>query len=300
MNLFPLTRPLLLFDTETTGPEPLVDRIVELGFIQIKPDGSVKEYGTFINPTIPIPREASHGNGKQYPGHGITDAIVQGCRVCGMEQENPQHLVGCPDDCGAHDFRPWPTFAQIATNLLLGFNDCDFAGFNLKRFDLPLMMTEFGRCGHSWSYANAKIVDGFRLWQLGEARTLSDAAEYFLGRRPDGAHRAIDDCKTTLEVLEAQLVKFADKLPRDINALHELSYPVNPDAIDPEGKIVWRDGVATMNFGKNWKGKSLASMSRRDLQWIVSPACQGANQEVKRICENALAGKMPAPRLPLA
>lgn len=297
--MFTIERPLVLFDCETTGPEPTVDRIVELGFMQIKPDGSIKEYVTLINPTIPIPREASHGNGTTYTGHGITDEIVQGCRVCRRPKGFCPVEIPGEDDLppGGHHFRPWPTFAQLSVSLLIGFTDCDFGGFNIKRFDLPLIMTEFGRCGHQWSYANAKLVDGFRLWQLGEARTLSDASEYFLGRKAEGAHSALDDVRTSWEVIQAQLAKFT-QLPQDLAKLHELQYPINPDAIDPDGKIIWRDGVATMNFGKNWKGKPLSQIPRRDLQWIVNTA-KDISEPVKAIIRDALAGKMPQPRLPM-
>jgi hypothetical protein len=44
--------------------------------------------------------------------HDVTEARVFAeryvaeatCNTCGMERENEQHLAGCPDDCGAHDF----------------------------------------------------------------------------------------------------------------------------------------------------------------------------------------------------
>jgi DNA polymerase-3 subunit epsilon len=263
LALLPLQRPLIIFDTETTGPNPRMDRICEIGFIELHPEGSVREWQSFIHPTMPIPREATYGNGDNYPGHGITDEMVAEA----------------------------PRFAELADSFLRGFSGCDFGGYNLKTFDLPLVQEEFQRAGITWSYAEARVLDGFRLWQIGRKRTLSDASEEFLGEAHDGAHRALDDVRTSLRVIVAQLLKFT-QLPRDLAALHELQWPVDPNALDPDGKIVWKDGVATVNFGKKWRGKRLDLMARRDLEWIVNEAT-GMSPQVKQICRDALAGKFP-------
>jgi DNA polymerase-3 subunit epsilon len=296
-ELLGLERPLLIFDTETTGPNPREDRIVEIGFVQIKPDGSLKEWQSFLNPGIPIPREATHGNGTDdYPGHGITDVMVQSCRTCGMYKDHEQHLAGCPDNYVPHDFLPWPMFRDLADNFLLGFSNTDFGGFNIKRFDLPLMQAEFARNGKVWEYHEAAVLDGFRLWQLGQKRTLGDAVKMFLARHHEGAHRAIDDVRATVDVLVAQLQMFT-ALPRNLKALDEKCWPKNPNAIDPDGKIIWKDGEAVMNFGSKWRGKPLKMMARNDLQWIAGPKCDGVSAAVKRICEAALDGNFPKPLL---
>lgn len=297
LELLPLERPLICLDLETTGPNPREDRIVELGFILLKPDGTTKEWQSFVNPGISIPSEATYGNPeKGFDGHGITDEMVQGCSLCRQAKGN------CPEEQpndlppGGHFFRPWPSFRQLAESLLRGFKDCDYGGYNVKNYDLPLLQAEFQRAGHSWSYADARILDGFRLWQVGRRRTLSDAVEEFLGEQHDGAHRALDDVRASLRVIAAQLQKFP-ALPRDLTKLHELQWPRDPNALTPDGKIVWRKDsngwTAVMNFGKNWTGKRLDLMTRRDLEWIVSPACQGASAEVKRVCQNARDGKFP-------
>lgn len=301
IELMGLERPVLFFDTETTGPNPREDRIVELGFIQIKPDGTLKEWQTFINPGMPIPKEATFGNGTDaYPGHGITDDVVQGCRRChelghsGVTREIHELRI---DSAGMiHEFMPWPTFGQLADNFLIGFSNTDFGGFNVKRFDLPIMQAEFARHGHQWEYHAAHVLDGFRIWQLGSKRSLSDAVELFLQRKHAGAHRALDDVRESMDVVVAQLKLFTS-LPRNLKALHEKCWPTDPNAIDPDGKIIWKDGEAVMNFGKNWMGVALKMMARKDLQWIVSPKCAGASVTVKRICTEALAGNFPKPLL---
>lgn len=273
-ELLKLERPLIIFDCETTGPNPRTDRIVELGFILLKPDGTVREWQNFVNPGIPIPHEATYGNpAKGYEGHGITDEMVKDA----------------------------PSFKDLAGPLLRGFKpETDYAGFNVMRYDLPLMKAEFDRAGHPWSYDDARVLDGFRLWQIGERRTLSDAVERFLRRKHEGAHRALDDVRASLEVIVAQLVEFPE-LPRDVAALQELQYPRDPNEVPgTKNQVLWQDDpvrqglqVLVMNFGKNWRGKRLDLMTRRDLEWIVSNACQGATAETKRICAEALNGQFP-------
>lgn len=291
-ELLRLERPLIVFDCETTGPNPSQDRIVEFGFSLLRPDGTTMDYQTFVNPGVPIPREATIGNGDKYEGHGITDAMVQGCRTCGAPLAT--HPIGLSSESIAYGCitpAPWPTFRDLAPSLLRGFKDCDYAGFNVKRFDLPLLVAEFSRAGHVWSYDDAKVLDGYRLWQLGMGRTLSDAAETFLGRKHEGSHRVLGDVQTSVEVLEAQLERF-HRLPRDLAHLNDLQWPVDPNAIDPDGRIIWKDGVVVMNFGKRWKGLEITKMTRRDLLWVANEAT-GMSPAVKAICLNAAEGRYP-------
>lgn len=263
-ELLQLERSLLIFDTETTGPDPSVDRIVELGFMHIKPaEGIVKEWQTYVNPGMPIPHEASHGNGANYSGHGITDEMVADA----------------------------PSFKDLAPHLLKGFHDVDYGGYNIRSFDLPLMAAEFARCGQNWTYSSARVIDGYRLWQVGESRTLGDAVERFCRRRHEGAHRALDDVKASHDVIVEQLILWTD-LPRNMSDLHTKAYPIHPDALDPDGKIIWKDGAAVINFGKKYKGKTLQNITPRDLRWLAKEA-MGLNDVVKQICLDASMGTYP-------
>lgn len=267
-ELLHLDRTLLIFDTETTGQNPREDRIVQLGFIELKPDGSEREWESLVNPGMPIPHEATYGNPeKGYSGHGITDEQVQADNV--------------------------PTFRELAPHLLKGFRPgVAYGGYNIRSYDLPLMRAEFERNGHVWSYEDALLVDGHRLWQLGMGRKLSDAVQTFLGEEHVDAHGALPDVRASMRVMQAQLLRFAN-LPRDLVKLHEMQFPRDPNALTPDNKIIWKNGAATMNFGKKWTGKRLDLMARRDLEWIVGPQCQGASREVKAICEAALQGTFP-------
>lgn len=258
-----ITRPIFFFDTETTGPNPTTDRICQMHFTEVRPDGTRRDWSSLINPTIPIPKEASFGEGGKYEGHGITDDMVKDA----------------------------PTFASLAPSFEQGFRNCDYGGFNVKGYDLPLMVAEFARVGIQWSYADARILDGYRLWQVAQGRTLTDAVRAFLDEDHAGAHGASADVYASLRVVVAQLFKF-NALPRDLGQLHELCWPRDPNAIDSEGKIIWKDGAATMNFGAKWKGKRLDMVPRRDLEWIANTAT-GVSAQVKQICKDALTGKYP-------
>lgn len=263
-DLIKLDRPLIFFDCETTGQEPKDDRIVSLAFLWFRPGLDPVEWHKLINPGIPIPYEATHGNGTTYPGHGITDDMVKDA----------------------------PTFKDLAPGLLKGFHDCDYGGCSIRGFDLPLMKHEFERAGYVWSYDDARIIDILRQWQHIDPRSLSDAHARFLGEPMVGAHDALHDIRATIRIACAQFEQ-CDTLPRNLQLLHDFLFPKKKGAIDPQGQIVWRDGVATMNFGKNWRGKRLDMMTQRDLKWIVGPKCAGANATTKSICADALNGKFP-------
>lgn len=268
VEILDITRPIIFFDTETTGQEPKEDRIVELGFMQVKPNGEIYEWQGFVNPEMPIPHEATYGNpARGYEGHGITDDMVKDA----------------------------PTFKVLAERLHGPFSECDFGGTNIRGYDLPLLKAEFERVGKPWSYDDASILDSHRLEQFLEPRDLSTMVRKYLKRDHTGAHRALDDIKASYDVVLQQLLAAAGRLPLTPKGIHELLYPPRPKRpnwIDPQGKIQWKDGAATVMFGRKWTGTRLDLMSRRDLQWIAYTAT-GMSPEVKAICKDALDGIFP-------
>lgn len=252
-----LDRPLLGFDLETTGTNDKYDRIVELAIEIMMPGKPVKEYRTLVNPQMPIPPGAT-------AVHGITDEMVADA----------------------------PTFAQLADNLLIGFVGCDFAGYNV-RFDLKMIAAEFARAKKTWDYATARVIDGFRLWQVIEGRSLEHAIEHWLPRDADEsvegkAHNALWDVKMSTRVIAAQLAKHADTLTLDLDKLHELCAP---GWYDHEGKLQWRDGELCFSFGEH-KSKSLRVVPAGYLKWVLRA---DFSEKVKEACRMALDGKYPTP-----
>mgnify|MGYP001210021966 FL=1 len=181
---FELDRPLLFFDLETTGLDVRNDRIIELALIKLTPQGDVLERERRFNPGISIPSEAT-------AIHGITDADV------------------------ANEL----AFDRTANNLLELFDNCDLAGFNIKGFDLPLLINEFRRCRVEFSLKGRRILDMQAIFHREESRDLSAAARFYLGRDHEEAHAALGDIRTSAAVLGAQLERY-DHVPKDLNGLH--------------------------------------------------------------------------------
>lgn len=222
-----LNKPIVFFDLETTGVDVSRDRIVELCYIRIEPNGNEKAESMRINPLIHIPEESSKV-------HGIYDKDVKDC----------------------------PTFAQKADELTGVFNGCDLAGFNSNRFDIPLLVEEFMRAGKDIQLQDCRMVDVQNIYHKLERRTLVAAYQYYCGKDLENAHSALADTRATYEVLEAQLDKYPDVLQNDIAFLAE--YSRIGRNVDFAGRIVYDDkGVEIINFGK-YKGQTVASVLRRD------------------------------------
>ena len=68
MNLN-LKNPLVFFDLETTGTNITTDRIIELAYVKVFPNGKTEEKDIYINPGMPIPPAST-------AVHHITDEMV--------------------------------------------------------------------------------------------------------------------------------------------------------------------------------------------------------------------------------
>lgn len=246
MNLN-LTRPLAIFDLETTGVNISSDRIVQIAILKIHPDGTEEKYMTLINPQVPIPVESSEI-------HGIYDEHVKG----------------------------QPTFAEAADDIVSFLKNCDLAGFNSNRFDIPLLMEEFLRNELHFDILGRERIDIQNIFHKMEKRTLKAAYKYYTGNILEGAHDAMNDVEATYEVLKAQLDKYVgakynsenedDLTPiqNDVSNLAEFS--TFNKFVDFAGRIVFNDqGIEVFNFGKH-KGLSVEEVLRKDTSyysWIM-------------------------------
>ena len=176
-----LSKPLVIFDLETTGVSITHDRIVEISYIIVEPNGNEHSETLRINPGIHIPEEASKV-------HGIYDDDVKDC----------------------------PTFKDVAQTLANKFKGCDYAGFNSNHFDLPLLAEEMIRAGVSLDLANARFVDVQTIFHKMEQRTLVAAYKFYCHKDLEGAHAAANDTRATYEVLQAQLDYYGDSMKNDI------------------------------------------------------------------------------------
>jgi DNA polymerase-3 subunit epsilon len=214
-----LKRPLFFFDLETTGTNIVHDRIVELAYIKLHPDGREESKTRRINPGIPIPAEAT-------AVHGISDDDVRDC----------------------------PTFRQIAKSLADIIGDSDLAGFNSTRFDIPLLAEEFLRADVDIDFSTRKFLDMQVIFHRREPRTLEAAYKFYCGKEAlNDAHSAAADTRATMEVLFGQLERYGD-LPHTVDEL-AAEYSGHNDNVDLAGRIIRNEqGKEIINFGK-YKGQ---------------------------------------------
>jgi DNA polymerase-3 subunit epsilon len=261
LSILKLDRPLACFDLETTGTDVTKDRIVEFAALKVDPGGGRVSMRLLINPGRPIPAQATRI-------HGISD----------------------------EDVRDAPAFADVAASILEFFGDADLTGFNVVRFDIPLLDRELRECGKDLKVVERKVVDSMTIFHRKERRDLSAAVRFFLGRDHAGAHTAEADVNATFEVLEAQLSRYED-LPHTVTELDDWLNAVQPGAVDRSGKFVWSDGQAVFGFGKN-KGLSLKEVAAKQpayLEWILKSDFPADAQELVR---GALRGEFPKEVLP--
>ncbi|MFN2251768.1 MAG: exonuclease domain-containing protein [Anaerolineae bacterium] len=252
MDRLTLQRPIIFFDLEATGTDPATDRIVELAAIKIWPDGRREEKCRRFNPTIPIPPGAT-------AVHGITDEDVK---------DEPEFERVARGDRGIRAF----------------FEGCDLAGFNIIKYDVPLLAAEMERAGETLDLTRVSLVDAFRIFVEHEPRDLAGAVAFYLEREHDGAHGAAADAQAALEVLEAQLARY-----EDLGATPDSLDGRNPDFVDVQGKLLWVDGQVTLDFGKH-KGARLEQLARDEPSYVDWMLEKGVAPDVAGMLRRALAG----------
>ena len=234
-SLLPLERPLVFFDTETTGTNPRADRIIEIACVKVHPDGHRETWEARFNPGIPIPAGST-------AIHGIRDRDVAAC----------------------------PRFTDMAPRLAAFLAGCDLAGYNITGFDLPVLRIEFLRAGVPFEISERRLVDAQRIFFAREPRHLTAAARFYCQTDHNGAHGALADAEMTVNVLAGELQRYPD-LPRSVGELHDLFCAGLDQDLDPEGRFRLINGEPTVNFGR-YRGRTLRAMSREEpgfLRWIL-------------------------------
>lgn len=222
-----LQKPIVFFDLETTGVNAIHDRIVEISYIKVFPDGNEDSETLRINPERHIPEQSS-------AIHGIYDEDVKDC----------------------------PTFKQVARDIAAIFVNSDIAGFNSNYFDVPMLVEEMLRAGIDFDITKCRLIDVQNIYHKLEQRTLSAAYKFYCGKNLEDAHSAQADTRATYEVLKAQLDKYPDKLNNDVQFLS--SFSKMNDNVDFAGRIIYNDKhIPVFNFGK-YKGQSVEDVLARD------------------------------------
>ena len=249
-----LKKPLVVFDLETTGLDIVNDRIIQLSFIKVYPDGKEERGDHLIN-----------------PGKHIPEMITE--------------LTGIDDE----KVKDAPSFKQISTTLAETFKGCDFAGFNSNRFDVPMLAEEFLRAGIDFDFSKCRLIDAQAIFHKMERRNLAAAYKFYCGRKMEEdfeAHRADQDTEATYRVLMGELDMYSKEqqdederiLPNDMDFLAEFSK--QNDNVDFAGRMIWapitdkegkpltdKDGKPQLqevfNFGK-YKDYPVAEILKKD------------------------------------
>jgi len=243
-----LKKPLIFFDLETTGLNIMTDRIVEIAYLKVYPNGNEESKKMRINPEIPIPAEST-------AIHHITNEDVQDC----------------------------PTFKQVAQSIANDFKGCDIAGYNSNSFDVPFLAEEFLRVDANFDFANSRFIDVQVVFHKMEKRTLEAAYRFYCNAELTDAHSANADTRATYEVLKAQLDRYPD-LKNDIDYLSDFSS--QKKNVDLMGRIVYNEKQQEVfNFGK-YKGISVEEVFRKDIGYYAWIMQGDFSQDTKRVLTN--------------
>ena len=242
-----LKNPLIFFDLETTGTNISRDKIVEIAAVKVLPNGEKITHVQLVNPLIPIPAEVSLI-------HGITDEDVKNA----------------------------PPFKNIAKELARFFEGCDLAGFNIIKFDVPLLVEEFLRAGVDFETSNKKLLDAQKIFHLMEKRNLSSAYKFYCNKDLQDAHSALADTMATVEVFEEQIKKYEGhevkdlvgnvigKIENEMGVIHRIT---NQNMVDLAGRMIYNEqDEEIFNFGKH-KGKRVIDVFKNEpayYDWILN------------------------------
>ncbi len=258
-----LQKPLVIFDLETTGLDLVKDRVIQISYIKVFPDGREERGNHLINPEKMIPQ------------------LVE-------------DLTGIKNE----DVKDKPTFKQMAQQLYQIFSGSDIAGYNSNHFDVPLLAEEFLRAGVDFDFSKCRLIDVQTIYHKMERRNLAAAYKFYCGRKMEDdftAHRADEDTEATYRVLQGQLDMYTAEnqedpervLQNDMQYLADFSKSNNN--VDFAGRIIWgeltdRTGKPVLdkegnpvitevfNFGK-YKGQAVAQVLRFDpgyYSWILA------------------------------
>ena len=252
-----LLRPIVFLDLETTGTWVEKDRIVEIGMIRVESDGSKRDYIKRVNPGMPIPPNVTRII-------NITDA----------------------------DVKDAPRFKDIAKEALEFIGESDIAGFNVLRFDLPLLEREFYDAGLNFRWRDRDIYDAQKVYHIHEKRDLTAAYLFYCGKELENAHSALSDAEAAMDILGAQVHRYGEEA-KGIESLKDFEYERSSDYFDKERKFCWWNGELYPMFGKYARRKHIKNIARDDrdyLQWVLS---RDFGDDIKTMIKKAIDGEFP-------
>lgn len=252
-----LKKSLVVLDLETTGTWIEKDKIVEIAMVRLEPDEKQSSYKSRVNPGMPIPARVSE-------------------------------IIGIRDE----DVKDCPRFSKIAPEVLGFIGDADLGGFNVERFDLPVLERELFDAGLKFEWRSRTLYDAQRIYHLHEKRTLKAAYQFYCRKELIDAHTAMADTEASLEILAAQIERYG-KPDLGLESLRDFKYEQKDDYFDAEKKFRWWNGELYPVFGKYAKRASLKEIAQKDpeyLRWILTT---DFSDPVKTMIRGILNGKFP-------
>ena len=182
--------------------------------MKIFPNGNQESKTWLVNPTIPIPEET-------IKIHGISNEKIKN----------------------------EPTFKEFGSEIQKLIHNCDLAGYNSNRFDIPLLAEEFIRAGIDFDMKKRKAIDVQNIFHKMEKRTLTAAYKFYCNKELKNAHSAEADTKATYEILLSQLKKYKE-LENTVSFLSDFS-TIGEEFVDLAGFIRYNEeGKEILSFGK--------------------------------------------------
>ncbi len=252
-----LLRPLVVLDLETTGAWVEKDKIVEVGMVKCLPDGAREQYVKRVNPGMPIPPAISR-------------------------------LIGIKDE----DIANSPFFREIAKEVLSFIGEADIGGFNVERFDLPVLEREIVASGLAFDWRGRVVYDAQKIYHVNEKRDLTAAYKFYCNKILQNAHTALADAEATAEILQAQTEKYGEGQGK-IETLERFNYDHPLEFFDKERKFRWWNKELYPMFGKYARKYSIRKIAQIDtgyLEWILK---RDFSSEIKQMIEGVLSGQYP-------
>ena len=242
-----LRNPLCFFDLETTGINITHDRILEIAVIKLMPNGEVLKKTNILNPGIPIPPESS-------AIHGVYE----------------------------EDVKDKPTFKDVAKEYAKFMEGADLSGFNILKFDVPMLVEEFLRAGIEFDYSRKKIIDAQKIFHLMEKRTLGAAYKFYVNKDLQDSHSAEADTQATMDVLVAQVQRYEGQQVTDAlgkpmgeikNDMEVLAKLTSSELVDLAGRMILNNkGEELINFWRH-KGKKVTDVLKAEpsyYDWVMN------------------------------
>ncbi|MSR77112.1 MAG: 3'-5' exonuclease [Candidatus Omnitrophica bacterium] len=249
---------LVALDIETTGVWVEKDKIIELALIKYHPNGEKETFHRRINPGMLIPEVVTK-------------------------------LTGISDQ----DVKDAPYFKEVTRGILDFIGDADLAGFNIERFDLPLLEREFAEAGIHFEWKERRIYDAQKVYHLNEKRDLAAAYQFYCQKELIGAHSALADSEAVYEILKKQIVKYGEGSD-ELSVLEKFEYVNHTDFCDSEKRFCWWNGKVYPAFGKYRRQLPLDEIAKRDagyLKWLLK---SDFKDDAKELLQAALDGELPA------